>query len=73
MICGILLNYVNMKLFNLFHSLLLHYGKSLYFSFVSNSLSIKNKDALCDYVGMCINKTDSIFHGIFGFFQGSFK
>lgn len=48
---------------------MLNYGKRFYFSFVSNFLSIKNIDALCDYVGAYINKTDLMFYGIFVCFR----
>lgn len=32
---------------------MLHYGTSFYFSFVSNSLSVKNVEAVCD-LGMYV-------------------
>lgn len=51
---------------------MLHIGKSFYFSFVSDSLSIKNIGALCDSMGMYMNKTDNVSWD-FCLFQGSFK
>lgn len=48
---------------------MLHIGKSFYFSFVSDSLSIKNIGAFCDSMGMYMSKTDSMRHGIFVCFR----
>lgn len=48
---------------------MLHYRNRFYFLFVSNSLNVKNKEAVCDYVGVYMNKIDLMFHIFFVCFR----
>lgn len=53
------------RLLSLLNSVMLHYRKRFYFSFVSNSLRVRDKEAVCDYVRVYMKKKDLMFHGFF--------